>query len=429
MKRSTMAPLLLTTVLSFTVTGGAVQAGPSDFGRAPQCHGERATVVGKPGGVIRGTGRSDVIVTNGAKETDAVGGDDVICVTGHYPGQGTLYVSDGDGDDVVDATRSQDPMYVALGDGDNRVLGSAHADVIVLYGGGRDVVRLGPGDDRVTVLPRSAPGLDTISLGRGDDTVWIFGSKTPSLLVGGKGRDELDFDGANSPMAWRINNRTETAKGDGVVRARWRHFEVFELSLETLSVRFDGTSASEKIVVHDTAIDVTLGGGNDELKVDANVSGIAHGGPGEDLFGIQQGVDITADLATGSVVFTRYTGDVGGLTAPGFDDVRASFFATAHLIGTDTDNRIQGYRNCHTVMDGAGGNDSMLMRDAARGCDGADSETPSGGVAMNGGPGNDSMIGAQGNDQLRGNQGRDTADGGDGTDTCTAETEVNCELD
>ena len=46
------------------------------------CQGQAATTVGTPGGQITGTEGADVIVTNGATHVDALGGDDVVCVTG-----------------------------------------------------------------------------------------------------------------------------------------------------------------------------------------------------------------------------------------------------------------------------------------------------------------------------------------------------------
>jgi Ca2+-binding RTX toxin-like protein len=309
------------------------------------------------------------------------------------------------------------------------VLGSSEDDTVTLNKGGRDVVHLGSGDDDVDLKRSSVAGRDTISLGRGDDSARLVGSETRALLKGAGGRDELFLLGAQEPLAWHIDTRAGTATAGGVVRARWSHFEVFDMTyLQTVRIRFTGTDASERLLLHETTMDVTLGGGDDELKLEANVSGRARGGAGQDLIGIQGGGDLTADLDTGAVAFNGPDGD-GGFNAWGFDNLRASFFGTAHLVGDQHANRIQAYRVCHTTMDGAGGDDSMLMRDAARGCDGSDGEQPSGGVAMNGGPGDDTMVGAQGTDQLRGDGGNDDADGREGIDTCVAETEANCELD
>jgi hypothetical protein len=71
------------------------------------CEGLPATVVGTPGATVTGTDGPDVIVSAGAVEVRALGGDDVICTTASVaPAPGAfdpaVRVLAGSGDDVVD---------------------------------------------------------------------------------------------------------------------------------------------------------------------------------------------------------------------------------------------------------------------------------------------------------------------------------------
>ena len=121
--------MIRTTVLSATVLLGAVLVAPMSASAAGEtCHGVAATIVGpsKTFSLV-GTDGPDVIVTAGANEVDARGGDDLICVTGSAYNPS---VRAGAGDDVVDASASATGSQTQLGAGSDRYTGSTGFDVV-----------------------------------------------------------------------------------------------------------------------------------------------------------------------------------------------------------------------------------------------------------------------------------------------------------
>ena len=112
-----------------------------EFGRAPRCGGEPATLVAFAGRPTTGTPRHDVIVgSNGSDRVQGLGGPDTFCLGG--------------GNDIVNG-----------GPGSDSLKG----------GGGADLLRGGSGND----VLRGGPGRDRLRGGKGKDR-----------LVGGKGRDK-----------------------------------------------------------------------------------------------------------------------------------------------------------------------------------------------------------------------------------------------
>ena len=91
-----LSPSLL--VIAFAPLVGVAGGPPAHA--AESCQGQQATLVG-PGsdGVITGTEGVDVIVTNGATEVDALGGNDRVCVTNV---SGDTAVDTGSGNDAVE---------------------------------------------------------------------------------------------------------------------------------------------------------------------------------------------------------------------------------------------------------------------------------------------------------------------------------------
>ncbi len=67
-----------------------------------------------------------MIVTDGASEVDARGGDDLVCITGSAYNPS---VDAGTGNDVVDASASRTGSQSELGAGSDRYLGSTGFDV------------------------------------------------------------------------------------------------------------------------------------------------------------------------------------------------------------------------------------------------------------------------------------------------------------
>src|SRR5687768_15376507 len=94
------------------------------------CQGQSATVVGSPQTYqLTGTEARDVIVTNGAYQTSALGGDDLVCVTGRNATISGGHLQAGAGNDVVDATGLTGfGATVQLGAGSDRFEGSSERD-------------------------------------------------------------------------------------------------------------------------------------------------------------------------------------------------------------------------------------------------------------------------------------------------------------
>ncbi|NPC43800.1 hypothetical protein [Nocardioides sp. zg-1230] len=115
LRRSTT---LVVTALVAGVLLSAPSSGASDT--AQTCQGRAATIVGT-GPAIQGTPGDDVIVTGSSQRTNAVAGNDLVCVS---PSAVLVVVVAGDGDDVVDASQAGLTTSVTyLGAGLDRYLG------------------------------------------------------------------------------------------------------------------------------------------------------------------------------------------------------------------------------------------------------------------------------------------------------------------
>lgn len=139
--------------------GGLSLSGPASA-QAPNCFGQPATIIAKPGGVTNGTSKGDVIIGSpGDDEINGRGGPDVICGRG-----GNDRIRGGNGRDTIN--------------------GGAGADVI--WGGKRgDSIMGATGADRI----HGGRGRDNLAGGKGDDI--IHGGRNNDRLLGKGGADEL----------------------------------------------------------------------------------------------------------------------------------------------------------------------------------------------------------------------------------------------
>jgi Ca2+-binding RTX toxin-like protein len=124
--------------LAIAVTGLTVTAPVSAEAAAAECQGKPATIV-QDGGTVTGTDGDDVISTTGVVNIQALGGNDVICLS---LGQ----VDAGPGNDSVlsltgSSSTSSATLKAILGDGDDMLTASA----------GRYDASLGAGADRVVI--------------------------------------------------------------------------------------------------------------------------------------------------------------------------------------------------------------------------------------------------------------------------------------
>lgn len=376
MRRTTT---LTTAALACLVAPGLALLGQTPAsGAAATCQGRAATVVGS-GHRVDGTEGPDVIVTNGARSVYALGGDDLVCISGPSTGKYLpVQVRAGDGDDVVDGTGSpEQEVYAYLASGVDTFLG----------GGAGDTVELD--------YPDPAGGVDTVDGGGGSD--WL-------VLRTGAGDAVVD-------------NAVGRFTSDGAVRTTWAGLEGFGIDQSAGSRRmtFVGTDADESVSwssVDDATFDVTLGRGDDHWSspTPPTPSSRLLGGPGRDsiyLASEEAGLDLDLPAGTmGVAAATPYS-----VTASDFED--ADLFAPSVSVrGTDGPNDI-GLTACTGVVRLGGGDDSVERQyDSSFESDIRCAET----LTANGGAGDDELSGTRGDDTLKGGSGKDVVYGGFGQD-------------
>jgi hypothetical protein len=195
-------------LISLTAPALAMTGQSAANGAAETCQGRTPTVIGS-GHRVDGTEGPDVILTNGARSVYALGGDDLICISGPYTGKNyPVFVRAGDGNDVVDGTGSpRQEVYAFLASGVDTFLG----------GDARDFVELDH--------PDAAGGVDTVHGGGGSDSIRI--QTGPGDVV--------------------VDNEVGRFTSAGEVRTTWTSVEGFGIDQSTGSQRmtFVGTDADE----------------------------------------------------------------------------------------------------------------------------------------------------------------------------------------
>jgi Ca2+-binding RTX toxin-like protein len=412
-------------LISLTAPALAMTGQSAANGAAETCQGRTPTVIGS-GHRVDGTEGPDVILTNGARSVYALGGDDLICISGPYTGKNyPVFVRAGDGNDVVDGTGSpRQEVYAFLASGVDTFLG----------GDARDFVELDH--------PDAAGGVDTVHGGGGSDSIRI--QTGPGDVV--------------------VDNEVGRFTSAGEVRTTWTSVEGFGIDQSTGSQRmtFVGTDADESVSwssSDDATVDVTLGRGDDHWSspTPPTPSSRLFGGPGRDsIYMASEEAGIDLDLRAGTMGVAAPAPYV--VTASDFED--ADLFAPSVTVrGTDGPNDI-GLTACTGVVRLGGGDDSVRRQydsgfesdirceetltanggsgdDELSGTRGDDTlKGGSGKDVLKGGFGKDRLVGGRGHDRLvgqadadvlLGGKGRDRADGGTGRDRCQAERERRCE--
>ncbi len=421
--------LTATALLGLGLLGAAPPTATATPNAAATCRGQAATIVGSDGR-IRGTEGRDVVVTNGARRINTLGGDDLVCVTRRLEDKYEyLEIITGPGNDVVDGTTSpRQSVEVELGTGVDRFIG-------------------GEADDYVDAVP---PGPDP--------------AMQPDIFSGGGGDDTVGVQAGTAPVV--IDNSRGRLTGGSDLWATWTGMEEFWITSTPGEDRGDldfvGGPTEDMVVDFSTAAGVTrvdLGAGADSFYggEDPRPGSTITGGRGRDLFYLSSGSGLLDfDLVSGVVTI----GDITpySITAEGFDD--ASLFASkVVLIGDNRDNelslsacdgQVRGRRGSDEISrtydwmfetspgcaetlrtNGGGGHDDISGtrgNDVLRGGPGRDLLRGGfGDDLLAGGAGRDHLKGQAGNDVLKGGPGWDTADGGKGTDVCRAERTRRCE--
>jgi len=399
----------------------------------PLCQGEVPTIVGTPGGAVSGTDSDDVIVSEGALLVDALDGGDLVCVTGGT--DRSVRVDAGPGDDLIDATAAVAFRVEAfLGAGVDTYVGSAGSDHVDASAGedSGEYVSTGAGEDKVSTGRRGRPMNDVIDLGDGLDRVFLRGLPGAGSVEGGPGTDFVQmYD--RTRASWVINNRKQKLTA-GSATMDIVGLERFLLeSLRWKSLRFIGGPAREELDVtqsgqnkRDGAVMVDMGGADDRLVVDGNLSGPYHGGDGADRISIDGepgaepptgsvGVDLLRDIVR--------TGDGLDAKLTSFSVVHLRFF-DRNLVRAGPGPHGISVEGCHATVYGGSGDDQIRFEANFTLCSGPWSKQS---IRAYGEGGADRLQGSVGNDVLIGGLGTDKATGKSGRDVCSAEARVSCE--
>lgn len=452
-----------TTLSAVALLGAALLAPTGASAAGETCHGQPATIVGAPGTfTLVGTEGPDVIVTNGSMELDALGGDDLVCVTVR-PAQ----VVAGDGDDVVDTTGiTQAGGSTYLGAGSDRFVGGAARDAVYAGAGSpgssdmvdteRDVIATGPAAgsgiidrDGVTSGQAGQPNADVIRMDNGGVS-WRGVPADGAVIDGGSG-SSIGLD-VTATDAVAIDTRSQTVAFGAGPRLSMSGFTGFYVLAKDGPASFDfvGSDRDEELTMEfwDAAPHtVDMGAGDDDVHYYSYGSRAAAGasytgGAGRDELELTlpDEVDLDLDLRRGRLALGP-KGRAVAVPATGFED--ATLMAEdIEVVGTDDANEVYVYA-CRARVDGRKGRDRLLtfdtVMDEGLRCKGARAtflggrghdhlEGTRGRDRLFGGRGNDVMEGDPGRDLLVGGPGRDKARGGQGRDTCDAERTRSCEV-
>lgn len=438
------AALLLLTLLAPSPAPAAATAAATAAAAAGEtCRGEIATLVGAPQTLnIRGTEGRDVVVTNGSQMLEALGGDDLICVT-RFGSQ----VFAGDGDDLVDATMLGEFGTAArLGAGSDRFEGGAGRDNVwagtedaylePAVDAERDVILTGPPNssiynrDSVESGQRGVANDDEIRMGSG--FLGWAGIPTAATIVDGGAGSHLGVR-AEASDSVALDNIAGTLAVDTQPLLRFTGFTGFSLTADGPDAfSFRGSARDEQLHLElrdAPRHSVQMGGGDDDLRFySSGTRTIAtrtsyDGGAGRDTLDltVPDEVDVDLDLARGRVSTGRRASEVT-TSARRFEDAAVAA-QDVEIVGTGGRNKLSVYA-CRSTVEGRGGRDTLSTFDQVM-----DYDLPcSPRARLLGGGGNDDLTGSRGPDRLLGGPGRDKVDGDRGRDVCQGERLRRCEV-
>ena len=427
-----------TTTMSAAALLGLTLLVPTSAGAAGEtCQGRPATIVGTPGQSVAGTEGADVIVTEGASRVNALGGDDLVCVTGAASAvpeaARAVVVATGAGDDRVEATTVGWRILAQLGSGADSYVGATGVDQEVrteeLLGAGDvavDTVRVTSGVATVYSGTESLPNSDVVEI-RAGTLQWTGFMTAAGRATGGTASTlrTTARSGDASIDAVRGTAVTETSS------ATFSGFDALEFATFAAkgTVRFRGTDGTDWFSVeardtYDRVVDMR--GGNDFYASDGFGAGRSRydGGAGRDrLLLATPRQDVDADL-----------GDDRFVARQGRRTVRRTFSDFEGLVLGARNATVQGSPRgeeivvsaCRADVRAGAGPDRVRLEAFFVGWD--NPGCPSRRGFVDGGPGDDVLTGSKGRDRIVGGPGEDMADGLTGRDTCLAETRMSCEV-
>jgi hypothetical protein len=245
-----------------------------------------------------------VTVTNGKLAVSGSAGRDVVSITGTGNGMtGQYVVTTGQGSQTISGVTGDIEIDLSGGD-DELVINNAfiNGSLIILAGGGNDVVKLGLGETVSTRLDLN------VSLGDGDDRIdgkrlYIGQNQT---IDGGLGQDALSFLGAALPGSFVLGT---SSSGATLIRGGAGPDSLsISYSFVVGSVTLDGEAGDDQIDIRTSAAigSVAVAGaeGSDKLVIDTNyflTSTMAGGGDGSDQIELRNSLGITiATIDAGS---------------------------------------------------------------------------------------------------------------------------------
>ena len=429
----------LTTRLAIVslLTAGMAALGTTYDAQARQtatCHGQHATIVGKPGGTFRGTDHRDVIVTNGASG-HARGGDDLICITGHQASR----VDAGSGRDVVDAravdiTHSESTIAV-LGTGADQYRGGRGFDNVAA--GARDsrrdtahdVIVTGRGMDEVWSGTQGHKNDDTVKTGLDRDTVEMFGIPDGAHIEGGRGADFLTPYVARPKGHLTFDIAGNRMKFEGRKASYVHNFYYLTFPYPPsggLTIRHDNRDHGA------TYLRNQLGSANVTYHLDLSLGRDARllSGPDARLVGRASARSSSSMSTLQMTSHARHSASLD-LDGWGTSDGHRSL----HLSGFRWVTLFNSHDGVQTTIQGTSASENIGALafgglDIIRGA-GGDDELSSGlgDDQLFGGAGDDILNGGDGDDVLDGGDGNDQLDAGDGVDRCSVElVTTGCEL-
>ncbi|HSU02480.1 MAG TPA: hypothetical protein VLK03_08030 [Nocardioides sp.] len=428
--------MIRTTTLSAAALLGLTLLAPTGAGAAATgCQGGTATIVGSAGQPVTGTEGADIIVTAGASRVNALGGNDLICVTGDPSAVPedvrTVVVSAGAGNDRVEATTPGWGTLTTLDAGDDSYLGATGADQEIrteeslsFTDTGVDTVRVTSGVATVYTGAPSRSSSDVVEIDSG--MVQWTGLMTPEgRLTGGPASTLRTYARSGDAVI-------DAAAGTAVTETSSATFSGFgQLEYATSAykgtVTFRGTDDADwfSVEARDTYNRVVdLRGGRDFYSSDGFGNGRSSydGGAGRDqLLLATPRQDVAADLDEG-----RFVGRQGRRTVRrtfvDFEDLALSA-RTAKVDGSARGEEI-ALRACRADVSADAGPDRVHLDILLIGWD--NPGCPSRRGSVDGGRGDDVLTGSPGRDRIVGGPGTDVANGGAGRDTCVAEKRTSC---
>jgi Ca2+-binding RTX toxin-like protein len=419
------AALVAATVATLPAAGAAGET----------CQGVPATIVGSAvQRDLRGTEGPDVIVTNDSTFVHALGGDDLVCVTGS---NWSAQIDAGGGDDVVDTTGARSGSSTVLGAGADRFTGSRSPESVTAGAAPSvdteaDVIATaGIYDDVVTSGQPGVPNPDRIALTRG--TLTWRGTPTPtSLLDGGRySRLSLELDAPGQAV---LDNRAGTLTRTGGPTLAFTGFTQFVVTTAdgTGPFQFIGTDVSETLELTAWRFlehRVEMNGGSDRLRVVADhelhdLTAYDGGTGARDRLTLTMPSQEVVDLDLGRGRLTTGRDERERTTSARAFESADVMAERVHLVGTARRNSLV-VDACSARVEGLGDADGIAYHrqdtDAALSCARRR-------ATFVGGAGRDVLVGTRGPDRLLGGRGHDEAYGRGGRDACDAERRHGCEV-